>query len=73
MVNDKNKTREQMEIAFRPNHDYGMDWQCALRQGEHDIEHDGVIALKGPSAVEGGAQTVNNTSRGGLKSGDQSL
>lgn len=28
MVNDKNKTRELMEVAFRPGgaHDYGMDW-----------------------------------------------
>ena len=64
MVNDKNVTRELMEVAFRPQHDYGMDWQCALRQGEHDIEHDGVITLKDPKALEG-AKTSNNTQRGG--------
>jgi hypothetical protein len=41
-----------MQVIFKPSYSHGVDWQCSLRQWEHDTEYDGVLKLKDPSAVD---------------------
>ena len=38
--------QEFIKVAFRPKVDHNIDWQCSLRQGEHDFEFDGLKDLK---------------------------
>jgi hypothetical protein len=41
-----------MTTIFKPSHSHGVDWQCSLRQQEYEMEYDGIVKLKNPTAVE---------------------
>lgn len=44
--NEKKRNQDLLSIAFRPMHSFGVDWQCSLRETEHDTEFDGILNIK---------------------------
>jgi hypothetical protein len=49
---DKSKNQKLLTTLFRPSHSNGHNWQCSLRQWEHDNEWDGVSKLKEPPFLD---------------------
>lgn len=56
------KNKEMMHTLFKSSYTHGVDWQCSLRNWEHDNEYDGVIRLDESIENKSALNTMPNVS-----------